>query len=74
MISIFVANLNGGGAERMMLNLAKGFADKNINTELVLSSAVGPFLNEVPDNVKKNSRLEITQSFVCYLQTTKIFE
>jgi glycosyltransferase involved in cell wall biosynthesis len=51
-IAVFVANLYGGGAERMMLNLAKGLAKKGIETQLVLAIAEGPYLNEIPNSIK----------------------
>jgi len=51
-IAVLVANLNGGGAERMMLNLAKGLNSAGMNVELVLTEAVGPYLSEVPENIK----------------------
>ena len=50
-IAVFVANLYGGGAERMMLNLAKGFAKMGIKTQIVLGIAEGPYLNEIPSSI-----------------------
>ncbi|MBL1215448.1 MAG: glycosyltransferase [Ignavibacteriae bacterium] len=51
-IAVFVANLYGGGAERMMLNLAKGFAEKGIETQLVLAIAEGPYLKDIPSSIE----------------------
>ncbi len=49
---IFLADLHGGGAERMMVTLAAGFAQRGIAVDLVLASATGPYLDEVPDTVR----------------------
>lgn len=51
-IAIFLQNLSGGGAERMMLNLAGGIADTGASVDLVLARATGSFLPTVPDNVR----------------------
>ncbi len=50
-IAVLVANLRGGGAERMMLNLAKGLSAAGMKVDLVLSEAVGSYLSEVPENI-----------------------
>lgn len=50
-IALFSASLRGGGAERVMLNLARGFADRGFTVDLVLAQAEGPYLNEVPSGV-----------------------
>lgn len=46
-ISIFVPSLEGGGAERVMVNLANGFAGKGFPVDVVLAKAVGPYLGEL---------------------------
>ncbi len=51
-ISIFLPNLNGGGAERAMLHLAEGFAERGIKTDLVLAEAEGDYLELVPSSVR----------------------
>ena len=51
-VALFLANLDGGGAERMMVNLAAGFADRDIDVDLVLAEARGPYLSEVPASVR----------------------
>jgi glycosyltransferase involved in cell wall biosynthesis len=50
-MAIFLADLQGGGAERMMVNLAAGLADKGVEVDLILANAVGPYRAEVPDTV-----------------------
>lgn len=51
-LAFFLANLEGGGAERMMVYLATGLADASTSVDLVLARAVGPYLTEVPATVK----------------------
>ncbi|MGG7053950.1 glycosyltransferase [Nitrosomonas sp. ANs5] len=51
-IAIFIPSLRGGGAERVMVTLANGFAARGFRTDLVLSQAVGPYLEEVAANVR----------------------
>lgn len=52
-IALFVPDLSGGGAERVMLNLAHGFLERGITTDLVLLNAQGAWLDKV------DSRLNI---------------
>jgi glycosyltransferase involved in cell wall biosynthesis len=51
-IALFLPSLRGGGAERVMLNLAKGFAARGVKVDLVLAKAEGPYLAEVPPEVR----------------------
>jgi glycosyltransferase involved in cell wall biosynthesis len=46
-IAVFLPSLNGGGAERVMVNLANAFANAGCHVDLVLGKARGPFLDEV---------------------------
>jgi glycosyltransferase involved in cell wall biosynthesis len=50
-LAFFLPALYGGGAERIFLNLASGFAQKGFNVDLVLAEATGPFLADVPRSV-----------------------
>lgn len=50
-VALFIANLNGGGAERAMVNLANGLAREVARVDLVLGQATGPFLSEVARSV-----------------------
>jgi glycosyltransferase involved in cell wall biosynthesis len=50
-IALFVPNLDGGGAERMMVHLASGFAERGFQTDLVLAEARGPYLDKVAPRV-----------------------
>jgi glycosyltransferase involved in cell wall biosynthesis len=51
-IAVFVPSLRGGGAERVMLDLAHGFAERGIATDLVLPQVEGPYLSEVRTDVR----------------------
>lgn len=37
-------SLCGGGAEKVMVNLAQGFAEHDLTVDLVLARAEGPYL------------------------------
>lgn len=50
-ITLFLPSLHGGGAERVMVNLARGFAERGLQVDLVLARAEGPYLSEVPESV-----------------------
>jgi glycosyltransferase involved in cell wall biosynthesis len=51
-IALFLPSLEGGGAERVMVNLARGFAAKGRKVDLVLVKAKGTYLDLVPENVR----------------------
>jgi glycosyltransferase involved in cell wall biosynthesis len=50
-VSIFLPDLRGGGAERMMVNLANEFVKKGINIEIVVSNKNGTYFEEISDSV-----------------------
>lgn len=50
-VALYLPNLDGGGAERMMVNLASGFARRGYQTDLVLAEARGPYLEQVAPEV-----------------------
>ncbi len=51
-IALFSPSMVGGGAERVMLNLARGFSERGMQVDLVLAQAVGPNLTAVPPQVR----------------------
>lgn len=51
-VALFLPSLNGGGAERVMVNLAWGLAELGLQVDLVLARAEGPLLDEVPKEVR----------------------
>ena len=48
-IAVFLPSLEGGGAERSMLNLVKGFLAHGRTVDLVLCQAKGAYLGEIPE-------------------------
>ena len=50
--AVFAPDMAGGGAERAAVQLAAGLADRGFRADLVLASAKGPRMAEVPDNVE----------------------
>lgn len=75
-IALFLPSLRGGGAERVMVNLARGFAERGLGVDLVLAEAEGPYLTEVPARVRivdlKASRvLSALPALVRYLRREK---
>lgn len=75
-ISLFIPNLNGGGAERVTAHLASALADRGYPVDLVLVEAKGPFLADLSKNVRVvnlRSRRVITSilPLARYLRTEK---
>jgi glycosyltransferase involved in cell wall biosynthesis len=75
-VAIFLPALYGGGAERTMLKLAGGIAQRNYMVDLVLARAKGPYLAEIPQNIhvidlKASRDLFSLVPLVNYLQKVK---
>ena len=51
-ISLFIPNLDGGGAERVMLHLAEGFAARGFAVDLVVAQAEGAYLSKIPETIR----------------------
>ena len=51
-IALFLPNLEGGGAERIMVDIARGLAQRGVPVDLVLVSAEGQFREMVPECVR----------------------
>ncbi len=51
-IALFLPSLAGGGAERVFVNLAKGFVQRGIDVDVVLLRAEGPYLKSLPPQVR----------------------
>lgn len=51
-IAIYLPSLSGGGAERVMVTLANGFAGRGYDIDLVLAGAEGPYLKDVSASVR----------------------
>jgi glycosyltransferase involved in cell wall biosynthesis len=51
-VALFLRGLYGGGAERILLTLARGFAERGVKVDLVLARAEGPYLEQVHPQVR----------------------
>lgn len=51
-IAFYLPSLCGGGAERVVVNLAQGITERGIRVDLVLAAAEGPLLDQVPPTVR----------------------
>ena len=51
-LALFLPSLRGGGAERVMVNLAQGFVERGLQVDLVLAKAEGSYLSQVPPEVR----------------------
>lgn len=51
-VAFFLPSLNGGGAERVILNLAQGITERGLPVDLVLAAAEGAFLDQLPASVR----------------------
>ena len=51
-LAFFLPSLEGGGAQRVMLNLAEGFCERGFRVDSVLASAEGEYLRSVPPAVR----------------------
>ena len=78
-LAIFIPALYGGGAERTMLNLAHGIADRGYKVDLILAQAEGPYMSEIHGNIRivdlgkgrivdRNRTLKRLPSLVQYLR------
>ena len=51
-IALFLTGLAGGGAERVMIHLAEGLAERGYTVDLVVCNGCGPLRDEVPESVR----------------------
>jgi glycosyltransferase involved in cell wall biosynthesis len=51
-VAIFLHSVEGGGAERISLNLAGGIAARGLRVDLVLVRRTGPYLEQLPAGVR----------------------
>lgn len=75
-VALFLGYLGGGGAERVMLNLASGFVQHGLKVDLVLGKAWGPHIEKVPPQIrvvdlKASGLLSTTIALVRYLRQEK---
>ncbi|MEM3658279.1 MAG: glycosyltransferase [Candidatus Hadarchaeum sp.] len=75
-IAFFIPDLEGGGAERVFVLIAGTFAKYGFEVDLVLASAKGPYLDEVPPavricNLSARRVLAALPKMVVYLRKTR---
>lgn len=75
-VTIFLPSLNGGGIERVMLNLAIGLDNRGQQVDLVLVQATGPLLKRVPAairvvNLNSQKAINSLPGFIRYLCATR---
>ena len=51
-LAVFLPGLYEGGAERVMLNLSAGMAERGYEVDMVLARAEGPYMDQVPSSVR----------------------
>jgi glycosyltransferase involved in cell wall biosynthesis len=51
-VAFFMPSFRGGGAERVMLNLAEGFAREGLPVDIVVAQREGPFVGQVSGAVR----------------------
>lgn len=51
-IALFIRSLHGGGAERVFLQLARGFVERGLSVDLILPRKTGAYLAQVPPEVR----------------------
>lgn len=52
LVSFYLPNLNEGGVQRMVVNLARGFIEQGIKVDIVLDRVVGPFVEKLPPGAR----------------------
>ena len=51
-VAFYLRMLSGGGAERVIVNLAQGFVQKGVKVDLVLNIVKGPYLEQLSSEVR----------------------
>jgi len=72
-LAFFVDSLAGGGAERVMLNLANEYIKHGYNVDLVLARKQGDYLDDVDPNIRVID-LSVTRFWTYFLPLTKYFK
>ncbi len=51
-IALFLPSVRGGGAQRVVVNLAQGITERGMAVDVVLATAEGIFLDQLPSTVR----------------------
>ena len=69
LIALFSQNLEGGGAERDLVNLARSFCERGFPVDVVLTSASGVLFSELPSAVRvvdlQSTRMVLSLPALC---------
>lgn len=71
-VTLFVASMKGGGAERVIANLSQGFAQLHIPTEMLLVWKTGDYLRFIPPEVPVVS-FEVRRLWQCHKPLMRYF-
>ena len=66
-VALFVSSLKGGGAERAMLEIARGLSCRGMAVDLVLVKATGPYLELLPTEVRVID-LDSSKAISCFVR------
>lgn len=77
-LAVFLPSLGGGGAERVVVSLLRGFVEKQVAVDLVLAKAEGVYLSQVPStcrifNLNSRGVLASLPKLVFYLRRERPF-
>jgi len=75
-IALFFHDLGGGGAERVMVQLAQGLIERGFSVDFVLAKAEGPLFSEAPHeaqivNLNTRNPFRMFVRLIKYLRTKK---
>jgi len=75
-IAFYLPNLEGGGAERAIVNLSNEFSERGFDVDLVLVNSIGPYLSEINHNVnvlnfKKKKVIHSLPALIKYILKNK---
>ena len=72
-IAFLLASLRGGGAERVVLTIAKGLSAKGYKVDLVLVKAEGEYIDQIPQSIRVFD-LESKRAISCIPKLIQFFK
>ncbi len=66
-LALFVSTMRGGGAEKAMVNLARGLVNRGLRVDLILMEKDGPYLTLIPPEVRVIDLADSSQSVASVL-------
>jgi len=76
LVTIFIPSFGDGGAEHMLINLSRGFAQKGLKVDFLIGTTKGPYISNLPSSVRVlelgNTNPDgIVGALVCYLKENR---